>query len=188
MPSGDIKVTGVEPHDYSILRQEWPDTHGKITPVLPQEKSINQSVLILDLAQSIAEEDIKEALFESDLHPKDIRRFNKKGAQEKSTTVMVTFASKEQKDKILANGFRMYGVFSFRVVDFKEDPTVIQCFRCQAFGHHFHECQEEKQKCLRCSGDNRVSVCDASRSNPCCANCSRVTLHYIEDAKPTKMQ
>ena len=45
MPSGDIKVTGVEPHDYSILRQEWPDTHGKITPVLPQEKSINEENL-----------------------------------------------------------------------------------------------------------------------------------------------
>ena len=171
-PPGDILVTGVDPHDYSILRKEWPDTYGRITPQLPEDRSVNQRVLIMDLPVSIDDKEIKDTLFADDLHPKLIQRFNRKDSQEKSTTVLVSFSSKEQKDKLLANGYRAF-YQKFKVVEYREDPQVTQCFRCQAFGHHYHECQAEKQKCLRCAGDHRHRVCPKDRNDVCCANCGK---------------
>ena len=84
MPSGDIRVTGASPHDYNLLRQEWPDhqIHGKVTPMLPEEKSIDQPVLVLGLPIAITNEEIESHLAEEDLFPKKIERFNKKGSTE----------------------------------------------------------------------------------------------------------
>ena len=35
MPSGDIRITGASPRDYSALRQDWPEhaDYGKIMPI-----------------------------------------------------------------------------------------------------------------------------------------------------------
>ena len=171
-PSGDIHVTGMEPRDFSVMRQDWPEheEYGRITPMIPHEKSVDQAVLILGVPLSITNEDIGECLYSLDLHPKRTERFTKKGTQEKSTTVKVTFSSQEQKQKILSGGIRMF-FQSFRVVDYVPDPDIIQCFRCQGFGHHHWECQAEKQKCLRCGGDHRVKDCMKERDSPQCANC-----------------
>ena len=83
LPSGDIKVTGASPHDFSILRQDWPDheMHGKITPMLPQEKSVDQPVLALGVPVSISKEEIEDHLSKVNLFAKNIERFNKKGSQ-----------------------------------------------------------------------------------------------------------
>ena len=170
LPSGDLLIEGESPHDFSILRQEWPDTYGRITPQLPEDKSVNQRVLIYDLPLSIGEKEIKDALFDEDLHPKNVFRFNMKGSQEKSTTVLITFSSKEQKDKILANGFKCF-FQKFTVVDYHEDPEVTQCFRCQNFGHNFRDCKAPKQKCLRCAGDHRHRACPNDKNDVTCANC-----------------
>ena len=80
LPSGDLLIEGESPHDFSILRQEWPDTYGRITPQLPEDKSVNQRVLIYDLPLSIGEKEIQDALFDEDLHPKNVFRFNMKGS------------------------------------------------------------------------------------------------------------
>ena len=103
LANGDIQVVGVEPRDYNLLRQDWMphDQYGPITPMLPHEKAVEQPVLILGIPVTISNQEIKDALFDMDLHPKKIERFNKKGLQEKSTTVMVTLSSMQQKARIL---------------------------------------------------------------------------------------
>ena len=85
---------------------------------------------------------------------------------------MVTFGSKEQKEKLLALGYRQF-FQKFTVVEYKEDPEVTQCFRCQAFGHNHRDCKAEKQKCLRCGGDHRHRNCPHDRNHVCCANCGQ---------------
>ena len=42
LPSGDLRVTGESPHDYSILRQEWPidDTYGKVSPIFFLKRNV----------------------------------------------------------------------------------------------------------------------------------------------------
>ena len=173
-PSGDIKVTGEGPRDYCLLRQNnWPvhDLYGKVFPQMPKENTVDQAVLIFDLPISILNEEIASMLESSSLYPEKIERFNKRGSQEKSTTVKLIFGSKEQKDSLIKSGFRIYHQ-SFRVVPFNADPDIIQCYRCQKFGHFHRECREPMQKCLRCGGDHRVQMCNKSHEDATCANCS----------------
>ena len=170
LQSGDIKVTGDHPHDFGILRQEWPihDVYGKITPMLPEENSVDQAVLILDVPTSISKNEIQDALSQEQLHPKKIERFTRKGTDEESTTVKVTFSSSEQKAKLLRDRFRIY-YRVFNVVDFVPEPEVTQCYRCQDFGHFHQQCRSARQKCLRCGEDHRIRDCP--KTSACCANC-----------------
>ena len=172
MPSGDLQITGATPHDYNLLRQGWPNhaLYGHLTPMLPEERCVDQSVLVLGLPTSITEEEVREHLFEENLHPKKVERFNRKGTQEKSTTVKITFSSSQQKAKLLQDGLLMYYQL-FRVVDYQQDPEIQQCFRCQGFNHQHWGCDAAQQKCLRCSGNHRVRDCPHDRANPLCANC-----------------
>ena len=119
-------MTGVEPHDFSILRQDWlvHETYGKVTPIIPQEKCVDQSVLILGLPVSVTIAEITPELYIEDMHPKKVNRFKIRGTQDDSTTEMVSFASMEQKQKMINQRFHFFHQ-SFTVVEFKEDPVSI---------------------------------------------------------------
>ena len=170
--SGDIKIVASTPHDENILRQAWVnhETHGQLKPRLPKEKTANHETTILNLPTCITNNEIKDQLKESLLSPKDIYRFNKKGTQEPSKNVKVTFGSKTEKDSFIATGFFIYSQH-FKVVENKPLPTVLQCYKCQKFGHNFYECKEAASTCLRCGGDHRLSSCMILRDQAKCANC-----------------
>ena len=170
--SGDIKIVASTPHDENILRQAWVnhETHGQFKPRLPKEKTANHETTILNLPTCITNKEIEDELKESLLSPKDIYRFNKKGTQEPSRNVKVTFGSKTEKESFIATGFFIYSQH-FKVVENKPLPTVLQCYKCQKFGHNFFECKEAASTCLRCGGDHRLTSCTIQREQAKCANC-----------------
>ena len=171
--SGDIKLVPQTPHDENILRQNWEnhETYGQFKPRLPKEKTASHEVTILNLPTCITNQEINDQLKENMLSPKDIFRFNKKGTQEPSRNVKVSFGSKLEKDRLITNGFNIYSQH-FRVEETKPLPTVLQCFKCQKFGHNFYECKEPESRCLRCGGNHRLASCPTPRANAKCANCS----------------
>ena len=170
--SGDIKIVASTPHDENILRQTWAnhETHGQFKPRLPKEKTANHETTILNLPTCITNMEIQDQLKESLLSPKDIFRFNKKGTQEPSRNVKVTFGSKTEKDNFIAAGFSIYSQH-FKVVENKPLPIVLQCYKCQKFGHNFFECKEAASRCLRCGGDHRLTSCTVQKEQAKCANC-----------------
>ena len=105
------------------------------------------------------------------LSPKDIYRFNKKGTQEPSRNVKVTFGSKREQESLISHGFGIYSQH-FKVVENKPPPKVIQCYKCQKFGHNFYDCKETESTCLRCGGDHRHASCPLQKEHAKCANCS----------------
>lgn len=171
--SGDLKLIAVSPHDENILRQPWADheTFGKFKPRLPKEKTVNQEVTILNLPTCISNKEIQENLKERFITPKDIFRFNKKGSNEPSRNVKVTLGSKQEKDHLLSHGFGIYHQ-NFKVVENKPLPKVLQCFKCQKFGHNFFECREPESTCVRCGGSHRHTSCITQKDHAKCANCS----------------
>ena len=171
--SGDIKLIPLTPHDENILRKDWDihEIYGRCKPRLPKEKTASHEVTILNLPTCITNQEIKDQLKEYMMSPKDIFRFNKKGTQEPSRNVKVSFGSKMEKDKLIANGFNIYSQH-FRAEETKPLPSVLQCYKCQKFGHNFYECKESDSKCLRCGGNHRLSACSIPKENARCANCS----------------
>ena len=170
--SGDIKIVASTPHDENILRQAWVshETHGQFKPRLPKEKTANHETTILNLPTCITNQEIQDQLKENHLSAKDIYRFNKKGTQDPSRNVKVTFGSKSEKDNFIAAGFHIYSQH-FKVVENKPLPTVLQCYKCQKFGHNFFECKEAASTCLRCGGDHRLTSCKMQKEQAKCANC-----------------
>ena len=118
----------------------------------------------------ITNQEIQDQLKENLLSAKDIYRFNKKGTQEPSRNVKVTFGSKTEKDSFITSGFCIYSQ-RFKVVENKPLPTVLQCYKCQKFGHNFFECKEAASTCLRCGGDHRLTSCTMQKEHAKCANC-----------------
>ena len=171
--SGDIKLVASTPHDENILRQIWPshETHGQFKPRLPKEKTANHEATILNIPTCITNKEIHEQLSAKMLSPKDIYRFNKKGTQDPSKNVKVTFGSKREQESLISHGFSIYSQH-FKVVENKPPPKVTQCFKCQKFGHNFFECKETQSTCLRCGGDHRHSTCSTLREQAKCANCA----------------
>ena len=169
--SGDIKLTPSSPHDENILRQPWSqDKYGPIKPRLPKENTANQEVVITNIPVCITKDEIRESLKTKMIDPKDIFRFNKKGSSDPSVNVKVSLSSKSEKDQLLKEGFFIYSQH-FRVVESKPMPTVLQCFKCQKFGHSFFQCKAENSTCLRCSGSHRLSECSSAKENAKCNNC-----------------
>ena len=66
---------------------------------------------------SVSKTEIIQELNMNEMFPKSAERFKIKGTQDPSTTVMLTFASMDQKNRLIREGFRYY-FQSFRVVEF----------------------------------------------------------------------
>ena len=171
--SGDIKLIPLTPHDENILRKSWDDheSYGRCKPRLPKEKTATHDATILNIPTCITNQEIKDQLRENMMSPKDIFRFNRKGTQEPSRNVKVSFGSKMERDKLVTNGFNIYSQH-FRAEETKPLPSVLQCYKCQKFGHNFYECKESDSKCLRCGGNHRLTSCSVPKENAKCANCS----------------
>ena len=55
--------------------------------MIPEEKTVDQPILILGVQVTIGLMEIKEILHNNDIHPKGIERFVVKGTENPSTTV-----------------------------------------------------------------------------------------------------
>ena len=59
----------------------------------------------------------------------------------------------------------------FRVEEFKTTPSIIQCFKCQSFGHKALNCTK-KEKCFVCGEAHSHKNCpNKEERKPKCANC-----------------
>ena len=60
----------------------------------------------------------------------------------------------------------------YKVEDFLQPVSVMQCFNCQSFGHSAKNCRS-KQKCLICGESHSHHGCPNKEARkPKCANCS----------------
>ena len=52
----------------------------------------------------------------------------------------------------------------------RQEPQVIQCFKCLEFGHRSHECSNNL-KCRRCGGEHLAKDCAQAEQETKCPNC-----------------
>ena len=171
--SGDIRLIAQSPHDENILRQPWAphEAHGQVKPRLPKEKTANHEVTIVNIPTCISNQEIKDRLIESQLSPKDIYRFNKKRSSDPGKNVKVTLGLKSEKDHLISHGFGIYSQH-FKVYENRPLPSVLQCYKCQGFGHNFFDCPKSESVCLRCGGNHRLTSCTKKKEEAKCANCA----------------
>jgi hypothetical protein len=82
--------------------------------------------------------------------------------------VKVTCESAADRKKLTEIGVGI-GFQRYKVAEFKHQRSVLQCYRCQTFGHVASACSNE-EKCRNC-GESHNSK-DCTTDTPVCANCS----------------
>ena len=61
--------------------------------------------------------------------------------------------------------------FVVRIQEYKSSGRVVQCFKCQKFGHKAEFCHI-KDRCVKCAGDHNTRLCTKDAAHPArCANC-----------------
>ena len=125
--------------------------------------SVKPAVIIVGVHPSISDEDIKGEI------GRDVKRIvaAKLGG---AATYKVKVHCRDEADRkaMLKDGVRM-GHQKYRVVEYVTKRPVLQCFKCQSFGHVAAACSAEQPKCRKCGGPHDGKTCEAEK--PQCANC-----------------
>jgi hypothetical protein len=118
-------------------------------------------------------------------------RIVKKKDNEPTTTVKITFDNEEKYKFYLKNGIYI-GYTFFRLKEWTNKPSILQCYKCLRLGHHQSSCKSQKTNCLRCSETHQHSHKECN--NPLkCINCngehaavSKSCIKIIEYTNRTK--
>ncbi|KAJ8030992.1 hypothetical protein HOLleu_27572 [Holothuria leucospilota] len=156
----------------NILLKPWSQESelGKPKPKLPQNKSLpSYGVVICGVNPEITENEIKVSLIDQAYEPKYIKRLISNVTKESTWKIKVIFSHIEETEDLISSGFYL-GYVRHRVEPYRELPAIVQCFKCQGFGHTLKDCPNNS-KCLRCGGLHQVKDCILPKEDKKCANC-----------------
>ena len=88
---------------------------------------------------------------------------------QRTHTRIVTVREAEKAKQAIDDGEIRFGKLVRYKVQKPHENQVIQCFRCQLFGHTFATCRAAQQKCRKCSKNHRSKNCQETVRK--CANC-----------------
>jgi hypothetical protein len=173
--SGEIIIFPKEHSDYGKMmkKDSWKLTdYGPVTPSPPTAKSIPQVVVIKNVHPDVSIEDISTGLKTREIHPSEVIRMKRSSDGISTKSVKVILHSQQQKSRLLSEGFPfLYQVY--KCVEYKKPPTVLQCYKCQKYGHGIGQCGAENPTCLRCGSAHWKNECQVERESAKCANCTQ---------------
>ncbi|KAJ8045836.1 hypothetical protein HOLleu_08934 [Holothuria leucospilota] len=159
-------------HSANILLKPWKQNSelGNPKPRVPQQKE-NQlyCIVICGLSPDIPETQIVNELEDLGFKPKFAKRLISKITQAPTWKMKIAFEEQNDQEELIKEGI-ILGYQKHRVEKYAELPTILQCYRCQGFGHTFHKCENE-QKCLRCGDNHSIKNCKKEKAEKKCANC-----------------
>lgn len=149
---------------HKVLSSEWPaDAFGcGATLITKQQKTKSFSLIVKGIDKDTKLISSSLFNFENQGIIKAERIENK--SKQPTSIVRLTFSSEVHYNSALANGIRI-GYTIKRPIP---ERTVIQCFKCQQFGHTAQKCTNET-RCLKCGVDHESKSC--SSATLYCANC-----------------
>ena len=179
LPKGDFLVIGNSMQDVFILQSETKlkAALGKNVKVsLPNafqtNKTQSKSLAIKGVPTGITDKEFLEFL--------DLNKINYAKAERlksrKDSRVLLIFKleindSTEVEALISQNlACNVTGIV-YKVEEFRQPVSIMQCFNCQSFGHSAKNCRS-KQKCLTCGENHSHKGCPNKEARkPNCANC-----------------
>lgn len=111
---------------------------------------------------------VKKELAELGIKPIKVEKFRQR---RKIRINKLIFLSMENTE----NSYKAYGCSELlgqkvKIEPFRQKRRVIQCFKCQKFGHLSYSCTGAT-KCVICSGSHKAKDCTNRDKTPKCANC-----------------
>ena len=145
----------------AVFRPPRSSTEAKVEDAL--------SVVVKDVDPTIGEEEIETAILEKQGLKVKVIRFINRTSGRGIPKVKVTFEKKEEMEAAINNSRLFIGTRSCRTEEYKK-KRILQCYRCQRFGHAQDSCKARDMRCGKCAGAHRRQDCTARASY--CANCT----------------
>jgi len=146
-------------------------TNDKLLTLMPtNERPDDQKPRYFVVARNISDSYTKDDIMSFTPAPTDaIQMKDKQGNMTRKWRL--TYNDEETRDNALDNGIK-FGLICIRTESYIYADTILQCFKCQKFGHSYTKCVSTNNKCLRCSGDHRSKDCTIRDPKQYkCANC-----------------
>lgn len=132
---------------------------------LEEEKSL--MIVIRNIPCEVECVDVQNDLIDQGFHPTKVTRMINKRTHKPMPLVIVQLPKTE---KNIYNIETVAGMV-IQIEALKTNNQVVQCFRCQKYGHGQTHCTAE-YKCVKCSKNHRAYECDMTKNEkPICANC-----------------
>ncbi|KAJ8041790.1 Nucleic-acid-binding protein from mobile element jockey [Holothuria leucospilota] len=167
-----ILIFPIDPHSANALLQPWTQNSqlGNPKPRITQQREAPAiAVVVCGINPQISDQEITTELKDQGYNPKLVKRLISKETQKKTWKLKIILEDITEKNQLMKEGL-ILGYQKHRVENYKEPPTIIQCFKCQSFGHTYHNCSSAS-KCLRCGEEHNIKIVKKKKSKKKCANC-----------------
>ena len=119
---------------------------------------------------SISEDEIKAELLKTNaMNVSKVTRITSRATDQPTKLIRVLTDSNDHVSAAQKHGVKI-GWQLYRCEASREPPHVMQCFKCQQFGHSAKECRNAT-RCLRCSQEHSVKEYTVQKENAKCSNC-----------------
>ena len=168
LPYGDIRVF------FDSINDRMESKTLNVKPVFGNEAIIEESrtsifkIVIHSVPNYIDEKDLKNYFENKTINIKDIKKRPLKN-NDYFSTYFVSLDSKQQFDELTTKGYFVVSNRRFKVSKYV-NKNVIQCYKCQKYGHTANICYNNTIRCRFCSKEHESKNCD-QKGNLKCANC-----------------
>ena len=169
---------GDTPKDFAILQSEtkMKQVFGpKVKVSLPKsyhsaDASKSKFLVFKGESINITVDEFKELLDFSKIAHAEAERMKSKRTGKNLSFIKIKSDDPKQAEALISGGFvcQKTGII-FRVEEFKTTPSILQCYKCQGFGHKAQNCTKN-QKCVVCGGAHSHKNCpNKEKRSPKCA-------------------
>ena len=153
-------------------------TPSKVTTAFPNSKvrlstmttnNSKPSFVITNIDLDVQTDDIKTELQNQHIDAETVHRITSRATNNPTRLVRVFISSEANARTAVENGVSIFNQRK-RCEKSRQEPQVIQCFKCLEFGHRSHECCNSL-KFRRCGGEHLVKDCAQTEQETKCPNC-----------------
>ena len=169
LPYGDIRVFFNSINDRMEAKTtKLKDLFGE-KAIVEETKFSLYKIVLHSIPNYINEQDLKNYFDSETISFKEIKIKPLKN-NEYFGTAFVSLNDKKNFDDLTAKGFISVSNRRFKISKYI-NRKVVQCFKCQKYGHTAHICYNNEVKCRFCSKNHESKNCD-QKNNLKCANCN----------------
>ena len=164
------------------LTQAFPNATVNARNTLPKPKT-KPSFVIVNVHHSISVDEIKiELLNNNAMNVNKVTRITSRATGQPTNLIRVITDSNNHVSAAQKHGVKISWQL-YRCEASRQPPHVMQCFKCQQFGHSAKECSNAT-RCLRCSQEHSVKECTVQKKTLSVLTVAVLRRQFIAVVRP----